>query len=51
MPTYNHPDRIRIAFDGRAIAYDFATPSLGKGQKSGTCHLLDVRHENTDVSP
>ena len=51
MPRHNHPDRMRIAFDDRAIAYDVATPSLLKGQKSGTWHLLDVRHETTEVSP
>ena len=50
MPTHNHPDRIRIAFDNRAIAYDIATPALLKRQKSGTCNLLDVRHETTEVS-
>ena len=51
MPTHNHPNHIRIAFDDRAIAYDVATPSLLKRRESEACHLLDVRHETTEVSP
>ena len=44
------PDRIQIAFDDRAIAYDVATPSLVKRQESRVCNLLDVRHETAAVS-
>ena len=51
MPTHNHPSRIRISFDGRAIAYDVATPSLLKIRESQACNLLDVRHETTEVGP
>ena len=48
MPRHNHPNRIRIAFDDRAIAYDMATLALLKRRESEACHLLDVRHENTE---
>ena len=51
MPTHNHPNNFRIAFDDRAIAYDVATPSLLKRRELQACNLLDVRHENTEVGP
>ena len=42
MLPRNHPDRIQIAFDVRAIAYEITTPSLRRKPES-----IRLSHERT----